>query len=135
MAGMAGFEPTSARVKVWCLTAWRHPNNSYIISRVFRFVKSFFRNSKIFAIFSPNPYVGRGNPAKIEEGNNVVERIFHFRLQKSRFCDIMNGSFGERRGSVAEKGLIKGFHTREYCQAAIAFFIAVHGIQRHAGVV
>ena len=26
MAGMAGFEPTDARVKVWCLTAWRHPN-------------------------------------------------------------------------------------------------------------
>ena len=26
MAGKAGFEPTSARVKVWCLTAWRHPN-------------------------------------------------------------------------------------------------------------
>ena len=25
MAGMAGFEPTTARVKVWCLTAWRHP--------------------------------------------------------------------------------------------------------------
>ena len=25
MAGMAGFEPTNARVKVWCLTAWRHP--------------------------------------------------------------------------------------------------------------
>ena len=26
LAGMAGFEPTNARVKVWCLTAWRHPN-------------------------------------------------------------------------------------------------------------
>ena len=26
LAGMAGFEPTDARVKVWCLTAWRHPN-------------------------------------------------------------------------------------------------------------
>ena len=25
LAGMAGFEPTDARVKVWCLTAWRHP--------------------------------------------------------------------------------------------------------------
>ena len=25
MAGMAGFEPTRARVKVSCLTAWRHP--------------------------------------------------------------------------------------------------------------
>ena len=25
MAGVAGFEPTNARVKVSCLTAWRHP--------------------------------------------------------------------------------------------------------------
>ena len=48
MAGMAGFEPTSARVKVWCLTAWRHPNNSYIISRLLRRVKSFFRKSRDF---------------------------------------------------------------------------------------
>jgi hypothetical protein len=23
---VGGFEPTNARVKVWCLTAWRHPN-------------------------------------------------------------------------------------------------------------
>ena len=26
MAGVAGFGPTNARVKVWCLTAWRHPS-------------------------------------------------------------------------------------------------------------
>ena len=26
LAGLAGFEPTNARVKVWCLTAWRQPN-------------------------------------------------------------------------------------------------------------
>ena len=26
MAGVAGFGPTDARVKVWCLTAWLHPN-------------------------------------------------------------------------------------------------------------
>ena len=26
LAGMAGFEPTTAGVKVLCLTAWRHPN-------------------------------------------------------------------------------------------------------------
>ena len=30
VAGMAGFEPTNARVKVWCLTAWRHPIMSHI---------------------------------------------------------------------------------------------------------
>ena len=28
LAGVAGFEPTNARVKVSCLTAWRHPNNT-----------------------------------------------------------------------------------------------------------
>ena len=27
MAGVAGFEPTNARVKVLCLTTWRHPIN------------------------------------------------------------------------------------------------------------
>ncbi len=32
MAGVAGFEPTHARVKVWCLTAWRHPTVKYIKS-------------------------------------------------------------------------------------------------------
>ena len=31
LAGMAGFEPTNARVKVWCLTAWRHP---FILYRI-----------------------------------------------------------------------------------------------------
>ena len=33
MAGVAGFEPTNARVKVSCLTAWRHPydNTKYYI--------------------------------------------------------------------------------------------------------
>ena len=25
LAGVAGFEPTDARVKVLCLTTWRHP--------------------------------------------------------------------------------------------------------------
>ena len=26
LAGVGGFEPPHARVKVWCLTAWLHPN-------------------------------------------------------------------------------------------------------------
>ena len=25
MAGVAGFEPTDARIKIVCLTTWRHP--------------------------------------------------------------------------------------------------------------
>ena len=41
LAGMAGFEPTNARVKVWCLTAWRHPNiHPVIITESGRIVKS-----------------------------------------------------------------------------------------------
>ncbi len=28
LAGVAGFEPTNARVKVSCLTTWRHPNKN-----------------------------------------------------------------------------------------------------------
>ena len=28
MAGAAGFEPTHARIKTWCLTAWRRPKKS-----------------------------------------------------------------------------------------------------------
>ena len=28
MAGVAGFEPTHARIKILCLTAWRHPIKS-----------------------------------------------------------------------------------------------------------
>ena len=31
LAGMAGFEPTDAGVKVPCLTAWRHPNRQMIL--------------------------------------------------------------------------------------------------------
>ena len=27
LAGIAGFEPTNARVKVWCLTTWRYPTD------------------------------------------------------------------------------------------------------------
>lgn len=28
---MAGFEPTNARVKVWCLTTWLHPSMGWIV--------------------------------------------------------------------------------------------------------
>ena len=28
LAGVAGFEPTNDRVKVYCLTAWLHPNDA-----------------------------------------------------------------------------------------------------------
>ena len=48
LAGVAGFGPTNARVKVWCLTAWLYPNinllfqiNSPIIPQLFFSVKCF----------------------------------------------------------------------------------------------
>ncbi len=28
MAGARGFEPLNARIKTWCLAAWRRPNKS-----------------------------------------------------------------------------------------------------------
>ena len=34
VAGMAGFEPTTAGVKVLCLTAWRHPKRKKIREKV-----------------------------------------------------------------------------------------------------
>ena len=34
LAGMAGFEPTNAGVKVPCLTAWRHPNRQMILYHI-----------------------------------------------------------------------------------------------------
>ena len=32
LAGVAGFEPTNAGVKVRCLTAWRHPKVPYLLA-------------------------------------------------------------------------------------------------------
>ena len=58
LAGMAGFEPTNTRVKVWCLTAWRHPNilnTPYIIPFAARTVKSKFAEfGANFAAGSPS---------------------------------------------------------------------------------
>ena len=31
MAGTVGFEPTNARSRIWCLTTWRRPINTYIL--------------------------------------------------------------------------------------------------------
>ena len=35
MAGVAGFEPTNAGVKVPCLTAWLHPNRAFAVHLIF----------------------------------------------------------------------------------------------------
>ena len=43
MAGMAGFGPTNAGVKVLCLTAWRHP---IIITVIFYHIGGFVSSEK-----------------------------------------------------------------------------------------
>ena len=54
LAGVAGFGPTNARVKVWCLTAWLYPNillfqiNVPIIPHVFSDVKTFLSSFSRF---------------------------------------------------------------------------------------
>ena len=50
LAGMAGFEPTNAGVKVPCLTAWRHPNR--ICGDTCIFYHNFFGLSSIPAKIS-----------------------------------------------------------------------------------
>ena len=48
LAGVAGFEPTNARIKIWCLTAWRYPYNAvYIITKT-KFLQ------QIYCTFLPN---------------------------------------------------------------------------------
>ena len=32
LAGAAGFEPTHARIKTWCLTAWRRPKECVVVN-------------------------------------------------------------------------------------------------------
>ena len=31
LAGVAGFEPTNAGIKIQCLTAWRHPYRCFLL--------------------------------------------------------------------------------------------------------
>ena len=46
VAGVAGFEPTNAAVKVLCLTAWRHPNIKLVI--YFDYPEIFKYSEKLF---------------------------------------------------------------------------------------
>ena len=66
MAGVAGFGPTNARVKVWCLTAWLHPNEIFGYILLYHILRSLSigkeKNGDIFAanfckgdIFSGDP--------------------------------------------------------------------------------
>ena len=54
MAGMAGFEPTNARVKVWCLTAWRHPNKDARLRTLRYYSTVFCILQQLFVVYSKN---------------------------------------------------------------------------------
>ena len=54
LAGMAGFEPTNARVKVWCLTAWRHPNVARPRRHTPYYSTGFFILQHLFVEYSGN---------------------------------------------------------------------------------
>ena len=66
MAGVAGFGPTNARVKVWCLTAWLHPNEMidyillYHILRYLSIGKA--KNGDVCATIFCKGDVGLGDP-------------------------------------------------------------------------
>ncbi len=38
MAGVPGFEPGNARIKTWCLTAWRYPIREILLLIVLRWL-------------------------------------------------------------------------------------------------
>ena len=73
LAGMAGFEPTNTRVKVWCLTAWRHPNifNSYIVSQSPPTVKR--KNKSNFIFLSKPPPCGAGACFLKQQGADEID--------------------------------------------------------------
>ena len=47
LAGVGGFEPPNARVKVWCLTAWRYPNIESIYLYLYYSVVLIFQKGNI----------------------------------------------------------------------------------------
>ncbi len=64
MAGPAGFEPAHARIKTWCLTAWRRPN---IIVAFLIYHLSYRKDStgETFIPFATKPFHFVGSLAKI----------------------------------------------------------------------
>ena len=56
LAGVAGFEPTNARIKIWCLTAWRYPYPAQSIISLHKTfcnkINRFFANN-LFALQIP----------------------------------------------------------------------------------
>ena len=53
MAGMAGFEPTDAGVKVPCLTAWLHPNEIFGYILLYHILRPLSIGKKKMTTFLP----------------------------------------------------------------------------------
>ena len=47
LAGLAGFEPANARVKVWCLTPWLQPNRETTAMKAIAAVKNYGVDNEI----------------------------------------------------------------------------------------
>ena len=83
MAGMAGFEPTNARVKVWCLTAWRHPNVSRPTPDTVDIIAQFLPICNIFFVElglllqgrTDIPFMARGGRTSVHAGHQTQHGI------------------------------------------------------------
>ncbi len=116
LAGVAGFGPTNARVKVWCLTAWLYPNIFsipwYYITFYFQcqglillFLKKFCNKAKsLLTIREKHDKIGNGSEPKsttegYRSGHNeaVLKTSFVCLCKLSKTLDLLD-FFG---GSIA----------------------------------
>lgn len=96
LAGVAGFEPTNARIKIWCLTAWRYPYNAvYIITKT-KFLQ------QIYCTFSAN-----------------VKLFYICSFESIRFCDGLE-LIQLRSELYINVGWIVGFAPFDLCRATRA---------------
>ena len=114
---MAGFEPTNARVKVWCLTAWRHPNiwcitstsdTRNIISCTFLFCNPFFKFfcPLRFLLLQQLPDEVIHKLPALAAAGAVTGNCLHL---LRRFCASVNGSFDFGIGHIfAVAGFLVG---------------------------
>ena len=74
--GCRDSNPGNVRVRVWCLTAWRHPNifDFAIISHLFSFVKWF--GNIFITFFNVNQF--DFNFALFDKINTTILHVFHF---------------------------------------------------------
>ena len=81
LAGVAGFEPTNARIKIWCLTAWRYPYPAQsIISLQISFcnkIDCIFSGGAIFLhLLRYRPFESNERASNSNRINNSNECVF-----------------------------------------------------------